>query len=167
MNATKSKMKILGKVLTIIAALAVVGLICVGAVVYWWDHNASALLDGAKSATAEGLRYGADRKEAACVLGALERHRNDWNRSIISSVHTGAWLTGCLNASQFEERFCVGVPAPNDFIEVGTWSGGACANQGLTDPFCPNLFQGISRYCASLQRREKIGPGARPNASAA
>ena len=150
-------MKIFENLVLTLISIAVVGVMLIGGVAwYWWHQNSAKLLDGAKAAVSEGYKSGGNLDEGGCVVSALERHKADWNRSMFSGIRNGLWLTGCLNASKPEEKFCVGVPPQSEVFAVGAWSGIACAQHGLSDPYCPTLFQNISKYCSSSQRVEKL-----------
>ncbi len=151
------------KVLLIIAAIAVAGLLLlVGGAWYWWDRNGTELLDAGKTAIEDGQKSGANLTETSCMSAAIERHKADTNRSFGSALRNNLWLSGCLNASKPQDQFCVGVPSSDEILASAMWSTQMCAKSGIDDSICPNLMQSVSKYCASPQREQKLRGGAPP-----
>ena len=147
----------MAKLFLILAGIAAVGVLVIGAGAwYWWDRHSQEVIEAAKLAVADGQKAGRRVEEAACVVLALERHKSDWNRGMASAVRNGLWLNGCLDAAKPQQRFCDGVPPPDSAIASGVWAGTACAQHGFSDPYCQTLFRNVSKYCASPQRAEKL-----------
>ena len=151
------------KVLLILAAIAVAGLLLlVGGAWFWWDRNGTELLDAGKTAIEEGQRMGSELTESSCMSTAIDRHKADTNPSFGSALRNNLWLSGCLNASRPQEQFCVDVPPSDEILASAMWSTQMCARSGIDDPTCPNLMQSVSKYCASPQREEKLRNGILP-----
>jgi hypothetical protein len=147
----------LSKVFLTLAAIAVASLVLIGGGAwYWWDQNSADLLDAGKAAISEGQKSGSDLDEEDCVASALDRHKADGNRSFGSALRNNLWLSGCLNASRPQERFCTSVPVQSEAIAVALWSAQLCAQHDLSDSYCPNLLQGVAKYCSSSQRADKL-----------
>ncbi len=150
----------LGKLFLILAAIAIGGLLLIGGGAwYWWDQHSTELIESAKASVADGQRSGGKLQESDCVVHALERHKSDWNRSMASVIRNGLWLTGCLDTSRPQQRFCEGVPPEDNPLVTGVWAGSACTQHGLSDPYCHTLFQNVSKYCSSPRRAQKIKSG--------
>lgn len=151
----------MARLFLILAGIAVGGLLLMGGGAwYWWDRNKDKWIDSAKATVADGQRTGSRVEEAACVALALERHKSDRKLGITTAVEHGLWLTGCLDASKPQRRFCDGVPPQDNPVAIGVWSAAACARHGHTDPYCHTLFQTVSKYCSSASRAGKIEIGA-------
>jgi hypothetical protein len=148
------------KLFLILAGIAVAGLLLIGASAwYWWDQHSAELIAAGKVAVADGQKTGSRIEEAACVVLALERHKSDWKHGITSAVQQGLWLTGCLDASRPQQKFCEGVPLPYRPVAIGMWSATSCAQHGSSDPSCHTTFQTVSKYCSSPGRAEKLRTG--------
>ena len=151
------------KVLLILAAIAVAGvLLLIGGAWYWWDHNGTDMLDAGKTAIEDGQKSGADLTESSCVSVSIERHKADTNRSFGSALRNNHWLSGCLNSSKPQEQFCLSVPSQSEILASAMWSTKMCTQSGVDDPTCPNLMQSVSKYCSSPQREEKLRNGVTP-----
>ena len=150
-------MKIFNNLVLTLISIAVVGVIVIGGIAwFWWQQNSAEFISNAKVVAAEGYKYGGNLNEGECVVRALEKHKADWNRSIMSGVRNGLWLTGCLSASKLEEKFCVDVPPESEFVSVGVWTGTVCAQHDFSDSYCPSLIRNISKYCSSTERLNKV-----------
>jgi hypothetical protein len=146
------------KLLLILLAIAAAGILAIGAGAwYWWSHHSKDFLESGKAVMLEGQAAGRKLDEAACVAFAVDRHRKDGAGSMGASVRNNLWLTGCLEASRPQPKFCEGVPSYDSAVAVGTWAGLSCAQQGLSDPYCGNLYGGVAKYCSSPARARKLG----------
>jgi hypothetical protein len=150
------------KLFAILAAIAVAGSLLVGGGAwYWWTHHGAEFLDSGKAAMMEGQASGRVLDEGGCMTQAIERHKADWNRTMASAVRNNVWLSGCLDASRVQEKFCDEVPSYDNVVAAGLWAASACANQGLSDSYCGNLVSNAVKYCSSPKRAEKLKPGMR------
>jgi hypothetical protein len=149
------------KLFLILLGIAVAGLLLIGAGArYWWDRHSAELIEAGKAAVADGQRTGSRIEEAACVVLAVESHKSNRQWGITSAVQNGLWLTGCLDASRPQQKFCEGVPSPDSPVAIGVWSATACAKHGSSDSSCHTIFQTVSKYCSSPGRAEKVRTGA-------
>ena len=150
----------MGKLFVILAAIAAAGLLLIGGGAwYWWKHHSAEFLESGKAAMTEGQAAGRRLDEGACMVLAIDRHKADWNRTMASAVRNNLWLSGCLDASRAQEKFCDGVPAKDDVVGAGLWAASSCARHGFSDSYCGNLFSSAVKYCGSAQRAEKLRPG--------
>jgi len=145
------------KLILTISTIVLAVLLCIGGGAwYWWQKNSAELIESGKAAMSEGRLIGTNVDESGCVSRAFDNHKADWNRSFSSSIKNSLWLSGCLEASKVQEKFCVDVPSQNEIVAVGVWSGVTCSQNGMSDSYCPNLLQNVAKYCSSGQRSEKI-----------
>lgn len=148
------------KLLSILAAIALAGALLIGGGGwYWWTHYGTEFLESGKTAIMEGEASGRSLDESGCMAQAIERHKADWNRTMISAIRNNVWLSGCLDTSRVQEKFCEGVPSDDDVMAAALWAASACANQGLSDSYCGNLVSNAVKYCSSPKRAEKLRPG--------
>ncbi len=110
----------------------------------------------------EGEASGRALDESGCMTQAIERHKADWNRTMVSAIRNNVWLSGCLNASRVQEKFCDNVPSEDDVMASALWAASTCANQGMSDSYCGNLVSNAVKYCSSPKRAEKLGPRTPP-----
>ena len=149
----------MGKLFAILVAIALGGVLLIGAVGwYWWHNHSTDLLEAGKTAIGEGEAAGRQLDEGACIVLAIDRHKADWNLTMASAVRINLWLGGCLETSRVQERFCDGVPDKDDVLAAGLWAASSCARHGLSDSYCGNLFSTVARYCASPNRAGKLSP---------
>ena len=150
----------MGKLFVILAAIAVAGSLLIGGGAwYWWQHHSAEFLESGKAAIAEGQATGRRLDEGACMVLAIDRHKADWNRTMASAVRNNLWLSGCLDASRAQDKFCEGVPSQDDVVAAGLWAASSCARHGFSDSYCGNLFSSAVKYCGSAKRVEKLRPG--------
>jgi uncharacterized membrane protein YhaH (DUF805 family) len=142
-----------------LAVAADVVLALAGSGWYWWAHHGEEFLASGRSATEEGRRAGASIDEGDCVVQALHRHTANGDLALGSSVLNALSLTGCLQTSRAQAPFCDGVPARNEAFAGGAWIAAECSQRGLSDNFCPNLFQQVVYYCSSPARAAKLNHG--------
>ena len=153
----------MGKLFAMLLAVAVGGALLVGGGAwYWWSHYGTEFLDAGKTAMLEGEASGRTLDESGCMVRAIERHKADWNRTMASAVRNNLWLSGCLNTSRVQEKFCDNVPSHDNVVAAGLWAASACANNDLSDSYCGNLLSNAVKYCSSSRRAEKLQPGAVP-----
>jgi len=143
-------------VLWIFGVLFALVLIVAGAGYWWWQKNAAGMMEAANAAMLDGRKRGAAMEESGCVTEAVGRHKADTNPSIAGSVKNGLFLRGCLDASKAQAKFCEGVPAKGNAVQIGVWAGQACAGAGLSDTYCPSLMQQVAEYCSSQARTSKL-----------
>jgi uncharacterized membrane protein YhaH (DUF805 family) len=148
-----------GRWLKAAAMLAAMMLVLAGAVRYVWAAHGGNILAAGKASMAHGRQAGLSLSESGCLADALRRHRTDNPLSLMSSVSNGLRLSGCLQASHLEARFCEGVPPQEHTFAAAAWGHAACAQQGFPDPFCQNIYQAVVRYCASADRGDKPRQG--------
>jgi uncharacterized membrane protein YhaH (DUF805 family) len=141
------------------AMLAGLTLVLAGAVRYVWAVHGDYILAAGKVSMDEGRRAGLSLGESGCLADAMRRHGADHPVSLASSVSNGLRLSGCLESSRFEARFCERVPAQEDMLAAATWGNAACTLQGFSDAYCQNIFQSVVRYCASADRGDKSEQG--------
>ncbi len=128
----------------------------IGAGVYWWHQNSGELMDATKTAITDGEKNGQHLDDEGCVNAALKLHTANGDPGIVSGVKNSMWLTGCFETSKPLEKFCEGVPAMDEYSVVGAWTSKSCVAHGLTDPYCPAIFQNVVAYCSSPVRPQKL-----------
>jgi len=148
--------------LKVFAVLAGLALLLAGGVRYVWAVHGDHILAAGKASMDEGRQDGLSLGESGCLADALQRHGSESTVSFTSSVSNGLRLSGCLESSGTEARFCDRVPALGEILTAATWANAACTLQGFSDPSCPNIFQSVVRYCASAGRADKAGQGRVP-----
>ena len=85
----------MGKLIAILAVIAVAGVLLIGGGAwYWWSNYGTEFLDSGKTAMLDGQASGRTLDEAGCMLRAIERHKADWNRTppgrpTLSRIKTG------------------------------------------------------------------------------
>jgi len=125
---------------------------------YWWTNHSQEFLDSGKAVMLEGRAAGRRLDEPACLAIAVDRHRREGGGSMTAAVRNNLWLAGCLETSRPQRQFCEGVPSYDSPVAVGTWAGLACAQQGISDPYCGNLYSNVAKYCSSSRRKDRM-PG--------
>ena len=145
-----------------VAMLLGLALALAGAVRFVWALQGENIVANGKASIAEGRQAGLLLGESDCLADALRRHDADKRMSLTSSVSNSLRLSGCLQSSRIELHFCERVPAQHEILASATWGNAACAAQGFADPFCPNIFQSVVRYCASDDRDGKSRQGRVP-----
>ena len=148
------------RLIAILAVIAVAGILLIGGGAwYWWTYHGAEFLDSGKTAMLEGEAAGRVLDEGGCMTRAIERHKADWNRSMVSAVRNNLWLSGCLNASRLQEKFCDEIPSYDNVVAAALWGATTCANLGLADSYCGNLVSNAVKYCSSPARSKKFKPG--------
>ena len=153
----------MGKLFAILAAIALAGALLIGGGAwFWWTHYGTEFLDSGKAALLEGEARGRVLDEGGCMTRGIERHKADWNRSMASAVRNNIWLSGCLNTSRVQEKFCDEVPSYDNVVAASLWAASTCASLGLSDSYCGNLVSNAVKYCSSSKRTEKLNRGTFP-----
>lgn len=151
----------MGKLFAILAAIALAGVLLIGGMSwYWWTRYGSEILDSGKAAMVEGEASGRDLDEGGCMTRAIEKHKSDWNRTMASAVRNNVWLSGCLDSSRVQEKFCDDVPSGDNAVAAALWAASTCAALGLSDSYCGNLVLNAVKYCSSPARAKKLKTGA-------
>ena len=151
------------KLLVILAAIAVGGSLLIGGGAwYWWTYHGTEFLESGKVAIMEGEASGRALDEGGCMAQAIERHKADWNRTMPSAIRNNLWLTGCLDTSRVQDKFCEDLPAEDDIMAAALWAASACANNGMSDSYCGKLVSNAVKYCSSPTRAKKLKRGAQP-----
>ena len=143
-------------VILILVGTAVLAVLCVWGAIAWWKSNSAGLLDGMKTTYAEGQKAGASLNENGCLDRALERGKQQANRSIGEAMKTQIGLTACLNESKVNPEFCKSVPSLENPFSAGMWTAKICKQMGSDDPHCGGLMQEVAKYCASPKRKAKL-----------
>lgn len=149
------------KLVLVLCAIAVAGvLLMVAGGWYWWTQHSRDFFESSRTVMDEGRTAGRRLDEPACLALAIDRHRRQGSNSMTAAVRNNLWLAGCLETSRPQPRFCEGVPSYESPVAVGAWAGLACAQQGISDPYCGNLYSNVAKYCSSSRREDRM-PGTR------
>lgn len=145
------------KLVLLLCAIAAAGVVLMAAGGwYWWTHHSREFFESSRAVIDEGRAAGRRLDEGACLALAVDRHRKDAAGAMGAAVRNNLWLTGCLEASRPQRKFCEGVPPYDSPVAVGAWAGLACAKQGISDSFCSNLYSNVAKYCSSSRREARM-----------
>jgi hypothetical protein len=126
--------------------IVLLGLISVGAIVWYFHTHGDELMAQGKAVMEEGARAGATATGPQCVDGGIDRYSKQ--RGFTGGIQSRLWLEGCLRASASAREACVGVPAETDFLRSATWRVEQCDKRGLSgDQTCPSILAGLQKFC--------------------
>jgi hypothetical protein len=143
-----------GKVLLTIAcifiALIVVAAVLFSVGAYWFTQNKDRIAAGAKKSMEDGAAFGRQTDNQGCVDEALARHKRD--NGFTSAIANNLFLQGCLRASRPTPNFCDAVPRQSEITKSISWRLDKCAEAGVNDQYCGNLFAQVQTFCESKRR---------------
>lgn len=143
-----------GKVVIIIAiCILFLGVIVVGAGIYWWTRHGRQVVAGTVKTVQDGEEAGKKTDNQGCLDQALARYKNE--EGFGGAVSTSLFMQGCLQESRPTPGFCDDVPNPNDLVRGTAWQHKKCKDAGVpSDQYYRQLFAGIQQYC----QRERMKP---------
>jgi len=134
-------------VLIVVGCLGLFVLTLAGAGWYWWSTHGTQLIAAARESHDRGLAFGQTTDERGCLEQAVLRYKA--NPGMTPAVTGRLFLVGCFKSSSPTAGFCDGVPAPDALIALAVWQAGRCANAGMSDSYCAQIFNPVPRHCAS------------------
>jgi len=142
------------KVLIVLGVCVFVGVLAVvGAGVYWWTHHSRELIQAGENAMKQGSAFGKNTDNQGCLDEALSRYKQ--NKGLGGGISTGLFLTSCLNDSRPTPNFCDDVPRPTEFIKAAQWQLRKCAEAGIPDQYCRQLYGQVQQYCERTRSAAK------------
>ncbi len=129
--------------------IVIVGILAIGAGVYWISSHSGEFLEKSKQTMAEGEKFGKSTDNQGCVTETVSRHRQDPGLS--GAISTQLFLTACLRASRDTPGFCDEVPKRTEFIKSAQWQAEQCAREKLRDSYCPQIFAQVQTFCEMRQ----------------
>jgi hypothetical protein len=145
------------KIVLIVTGAIVLALAVVATAIGWmWHSYAPDLIESATNAIKLGKQEGKRLAEAQCLADAIQRHKNPENLNIGASVNDNLRMRGCLDVSRISAEFCTEVPAKDSILDAAVWGAKRCSAEGLSDPYCGNLFQQVVQYCSSNKHASKL-----------
>lgn len=143
----------------IVIALLLAGFLLVvagaGFAWWWWKNHGDELIESGREAFAEGKNEGVALKEGDCLVLVLQRQKKEGG-SIVSAIRNNLRFNGCLETSQYQKDFCLGVPSRDSVLETAFWAAQQCAEHDLSsNDHCSQVFQELQKYCASGKRAKK------------
>ena len=137
----------------VVYVLGIILLVVAGGVWFWKRHGTS-MIDDSKAAYVQGTREGSATDEKGCLEAAISRYQE--RRGFANGIANNVRLGSCLDASRAVPDFCQSVPSADNPFLLATFSAQRCEQSGLkNDPFCPQMFQQVAKYCSSEGRRTK------------
>jgi hypothetical protein len=125
--------------------LFVVGAIGIGAVL--WSRHGHDLLEAGGRQYEQGLAFGRQSDEAACLDAALTRYKG--NRGMTGSLAAGVFVGACWQRSRPTPGFCDGVPKPLDLLRAARWQTEQAKKAGIDEHFGGQIFAHLRNHCAS------------------
>ena len=111
----------------------------------------------AEPRSAKGDARGSAVDETTCVAEVRQRQRADVDGKLGEAISRSIWLNGCLESSRAVASFCEAVPAPTEFLKLGTWVSENCSGEGVAgQEGCQSIYQEVAKYCASPRRAAKL-----------
>jgi len=134
------------KVIIVVGVCVFLGVFAVVAAgVYWWAHHGRELLQTGENAMKQGKDFGKKTDNQGCVDEALSRYRQ--NKGFGGAISNSLFLASCLNDSRPTPNFCDDVPRTTELIKSAQWQIKKCAEQGLPDQYCRQLYGQVQQYC--------------------
>ncbi|HEX8693155.1 MAG TPA: hypothetical protein VF746_12085 [Longimicrobium sp.] len=121
--------------------LLVLGVVVVGAAVWWISKNSGRIASRMEGVVEEGRRAGSGTDEQGCVGLALAYG----GEGLQGMVNVRPFLEGCLRAARETPGFCEAVPQPDEFRRSIAWSTAQC--RGSNNPRCSSVMQTKLQYC--------------------
>jgi len=129
-----------------VVVVVIIGIIAIGAGVYWISSHSGEFLEKSKQTIAEGEKFGRDTDNQGCVTETISRHRQ--NPGLSGAISTQLFLTSCLRSSRETPGFCDDVPKRTEFMKSAEWQAQQCAREGLRgDTYCPQIFSQVQTFC--------------------
>lgn len=139
-------------ILIIVACFVLLGVLAVGAGIYWWTQYGSEYVRSAGQERQNGTVFGRRTNQEGCLAEAISRYKQSPGFS--GAVGTRLFLDGCLENARPSPGFCDGVPGQTEFRRAAQWQQERCAQAGITgDSFCPQLFTQVQIFCATSDSR--------------
>ena len=128
----------------VVAVLGV--LVAAGGGWYWWKNYGEGLIEAAQQTGEEGQTFGRGADDWKCVNETLDRYRREMG--IGGAIKSRIFLKSCLQTSTAAPDFCRDVPARTSISRSGPWQKERCEQAGLSDQYCPQLFEEVQEYCS-------------------
>lgn len=132
-------------ILISVVVLVVLGVIAVGAGIYWISSHSGEFLEKSKQTMVEGEKFGKGTDNQGCVTETVSRHKQ--NPGLSGAVATQLFLTSCLQSSRETPGFCAEVPKRLEFIKSAQWQSEQCSHNNLRDTYCPQIFAQVQSFC--------------------
>ena len=135
------------KVVLVIAAIGVLGLVAIGFGGYWWlKSNKDRFVEIGKRAKADGAQFAATHDGAGCLREALRRL--DRADGIMAQAEVKVFLSSCLDEARESPGLCDGVPPKGEIMRTAGWSVGKCTQLGRSgDQPCNQLITAMQEHC--------------------
>lgn len=135
------------KVILVVVAVGIAGLLALGVGGYWWfTRNKDRFVEMGKRARADATAYAAAHDGAQCLDEALERL--DRADGILDQAEVKVFLGFCLDDARESPGLCDDVPPRSEIMRSATWAVGRCAALGRagSQP-CSQLVQAVQEHC--------------------
>lgn len=134
------------KILLVLAVCFILSIVAVvGGAVYWWTQHSQEYLDAGRKSYEEGAAFGRMTDSQGCVTEAISRHKA--NPGFKEAIANNIFFRSCLKNSRLTQGFCEAIPKRTEFIKSAQWQKERCAQAGLSDSYCPQLFAQVQLYC--------------------
>jgi hypothetical protein len=142
------------KVLLVVFAVCLLGMVAVGVGGYlWFDAKKDDLRAGGAAAEAAGAAFGARADQAACLQEGLRRAESCGGFGPICEAENGIFLRACLGRATPTPDFCAGVPAEGQILESAVWANAECLERGdaAGTSRCARLMQRKQDFCVAAR----------------
>ena len=126
--------------------ILVIGLLVIGAGVFYVMRNKDAWIAKGKAVAEEGKSFGNTTDNQGCVDESLSRYKKE--PGITAVITNTIFMRLCLEASRPTPGFCDEVPKASEFMKSADWRLKQCRVAGLqSDNNCQNLFTPVQQFC--------------------
>jgi hypothetical protein len=135
------------KVVLVIVAVGLLGLMAIGFAGYsWMKSNKDRFLEIGKRAKADAARFAATHDGEQCLQEALRRI--DQAKGIMAQAELKVFLSLCLDEARESPGMCDGVPPDGEIMRSVAWAADKCTQLGRSgDQRCKGLVTGIQKHC--------------------
>jgi hypothetical protein len=134
------------KVILIIVAIGVFGLMAIGLGGYWWfKSNRGRFEEMGKRAKADAAQFAAAHDGAQCLQEALRRL--DRADGIMAEAEVRVFLSSCMAEARESPGMCDGVPPDGEIMRSATWAVSKCTQLGRSGNPCSRLVKEIQEHC--------------------
>ncbi|HEY8073746.1 MAG TPA: hypothetical protein VIF62_06550 [Labilithrix sp.] len=134
-------------VLVIFGILALLGMLGIGGIVWWFSANKDKFVAMAKQAEQESTEFAGSHEQSACIDEGLRR--SDACDGIMCQAEAKVFTQRCILKATPTAGFCDGAPAPGEIMATVRYTQAQCEKHGrrADDQKCTQLMQAIGAAC--------------------